>query len=52
MSIQFCDYCNQYIDTEKNAEHFEECDAKPFDLMKKADDLIFSSIKNLTLDKH
>jgi len=26
MSIQFCDYCNTYIDTDLDAEHFEECE--------------------------
>ena len=25
MSIQFCDHCNEYVDTDTNAEHFEVC---------------------------
>lgn len=25
MSIQYCEKCGQYIDTDYNAEHFEEC---------------------------
>jgi len=25
MSIQYCDNCNKHIDTDFNAEHFDEC---------------------------
>jgi len=23
MSVQYCEYCNKYIDTDFNAEHFD-----------------------------
>lgn len=26
MSIQYCDYCNRYIDTDTDAEHFDCAD--------------------------
>jgi len=26
MSIQHCEECNEYIDTDLNAEHFAECE--------------------------
>jgi len=26
MSIQFCNYCNRYIDTDLQAEHFDSSD--------------------------